>query len=176
MVSTNWYVIKVVSGQERKLAEHLNQQIEMGRIKNVIRFLCPTEKEFVTVRNKKILREKVIYNGYLYFETSDVLNEDQLKEFDTYPNIISMLGEKKPTLLNKKDVERIIKDDALNKHNDMKQNKYKINETISIIDGPFKGFNGDISNIYENTLEVQVPIFGRKNTITVETDHVKKIE
>lgn len=175
-MNNKWYVLKVVSGKERKMVEYFNQQIEMGKIKNINRFICPTEKELVNKKNKQILRERVLYNGYLYFETNHILNEDELKQFDNYPNIISMLGEKKPTLLKSSDVNRIIKDDVLEDHNDKKQNKYKLGQTIQIIDGPFKGFTGDISNIYENSLEVQVPIFGRKNAVTIETAHIKRIE
>jgi hypothetical protein len=50
----------------------------MSRITNVIRFICPTEKELIIVKNKKVLREKVLYGGYLYFEAPKKLEEDEL--------------------------------------------------------------------------------------------------
>ena len=67
-MSTNWYIVKVMPGKERSLTEQFNKEISIGKIKNINRFVCPTEKNLVIVKNKKVLREKVIYSGYLYFE------------------------------------------------------------------------------------------------------------
>ncbi|WP_283101714.1 transcription termination/antitermination NusG family protein, partial [Escherichia coli] len=90
-MNTSWYVVKVMPGKERQLNEQFNQQISLGRIKNISRFICPTEKEFVIVKNKKVLREKVIYSGYLYFESPKKLVEDELKEIALIPNIMGMM-------------------------------------------------------------------------------------
>ena len=73
----SWYVVKVLPGKERSLSEQFNKEIELGRIKNISRFVCPTEKEFVALKNKKVLREKVLYSGYLYFESIKNLENDQ---------------------------------------------------------------------------------------------------
>jgi transcription antitermination factor NusG len=70
---SKWYVIKVTPGKERQLNEQFNTQIGLGKIGFIDRFVCPMEKEFVVVRKKKVLREKVIYNGYLYFESQNQL-------------------------------------------------------------------------------------------------------
>ena len=55
-MNTNWYVVKVLPGKERSLTEQFNKEIELGRINDIIRFVCPTEKEFVNVKNKMVLR------------------------------------------------------------------------------------------------------------------------
>ena len=60
-MDTNWYVVKVMPGKERSLTEQFNKEIGLGKIKNILRFICPTEKELVTVKNKKVTREKVLY-------------------------------------------------------------------------------------------------------------------
>ena len=57
-MNTNWYLVKVLPGKERQLTEEFNKQIEYGDIKSVSRFVCPTEKHMVVVRNKKMMREK----------------------------------------------------------------------------------------------------------------------
>ena len=64
---SKWYVIKVMPGKERQLSEQFNTQIGLGKIGFIDRFVCPMEKEFVVLRKKKVSREKIIYNGYLYF-------------------------------------------------------------------------------------------------------------
>lgn len=173
-MNNHWYILKVVSGQERKLSEQLNQQIGIGKIKNVIRFVCPIENEMVTTKKKKILRQKVIYNGYLYFETNHVLNEDELKEFDNYPSIISMFGEKKPILMKSYDVNRILKDEILEEHNDKKVNKFNIGESVLIVDGVFKGFYGEVHVLNEMNVELFVSIFGKKTPVVLTYNQFKK--
>jgi transcription antitermination factor NusG len=51
IMETNWYVVKVLPGKERSLTEQFNKDISLGRIKNIARFVCPTEKEFVAVKD-----------------------------------------------------------------------------------------------------------------------------
>lgn len=52
-METNWYVVKVIPGKERSLAEQFNREIKLNRISNIERFVCPTEKEFVVVKKKR---------------------------------------------------------------------------------------------------------------------------
>ncbi len=158
-MSTSWYVVKVLPGKERQLTEQFNQQISIGRINNVIRFLCPTEKEFVIVKNKKVLREKVIYSGYLYFESKNKLNEDDLKSIALIPNIMGMMGDKTPILMNAGDVKRILKDESLDEHIETKRLKFAIGESIIVKEGAFNSFEGSISQIQGEKVDVYIFIF-----------------
>ena len=85
-MNTAWYVVKVLPGKERSLTEQFNKDIGLGRINKIVRFVCPTEKEFVVVKNKKVIREKVLYSGYLYFESLKQLENDDLKIISLIPN------------------------------------------------------------------------------------------
>lgn len=171
-----WYVIKVLSGKEKSLTEQLNEQITMGRYSNVLRFLCPIEKEYVSVKDKKILRDKVIYNGYVYFESKNKLNEDELKNFSNIPHVISMFGNKTPLLMTKNDVKKILMDDLLNEHNETKKIMFSIGETILIKDGAFSTFEGSISEINGDKIDVDVMIFGRKTPVTLNMEQIAKIQ
>lgn len=175
-MQTYWYVLKVLSGKENTMTEQLNQQISLGRIKNIIRFICPVEKEYITFNKKKVLRSKVIYNGYIYFESKNKLNEDELKDFSTVPNIISMFGSKIPLLLNKSDVEKILKDEILDEHIEMKKLRYHINELVIVNDGAFKTFEGVISKINEDKVDVDIKIFGRTTTVSLNKEQIEKIK
>jgi transcriptional antiterminator NusG len=168
-------VIKVLPGKERQLAQQFNDQISLGKVKDIIRFLCPTEKEYVVVKNKKILREKIIYTGYLYFETENRLSEDQLKEISTTPNIMAIMGDKKPILMRRDDIEKILKDDKLEEHIETKRTKYDIGEYIIVQEGPFKTFGGTISQLHEDKVDVEILIFGRKTPITLNFEQISKV-
>lgn len=169
-----WYLLKVLPGKERSLNDHFNQQISLGKMNNIKRFICPTEKEFVTVKNKKILREKVIYGGYLYFECENKLNEDQLKEIATTQNVMGILGDKIPVLLREDDVKRIIKDDVLEEHAEKRRQLYSVGDKVVIIEGPFTSFKGTVSKIDQEKVDVEVLIFGRYNNVSLNLQQIKK--
>jgi transcriptional antiterminator NusG len=174
IMETNWYVVKVLPGKERSLAEQFNKDIFSGRIKNIARFVCPTEKEFVAVKNKKVLREKVLYSGYLYFEASGRLTDDELKGIALIPNIMGMMGDKTPVQLRESDIRRILKDDALETHVDAKRLKYQIGEEVKVIDGPFVSFIGNITEMREDKVIVEIKIFGRNNPVSLNVGQIEK--
>jgi len=174
-MNSNWYVVKVLPGKERILTEQFNKDIEIGRIKNIVRFVCPTEKEFVSVKNKKILREKVLYSGYLYFESTNLLGDDQLKEIALIQNIMGMMGERTPVKLRESDIKRILKDDTLEEHIDAKKLKYNSGETVKVIEGPFASFQGTIKEFKGDKIDVEIKIFGRNTPVTLTLNQIEKI-
>jgi transcription termination/antitermination protein NusG len=174
-MENNWYVIKVFPGKERILNEAFNREISLGRIKNITRFVCPTEKEMVTVRKKKVQREKVIYGGYLYFEAESQLNEDQLKEVASLPNVMGMLGDKTPIKMSPTDVRRILKDELLEEHRDAKKLKFVVGEQVKVNDGPFVSFIGHISEVKDDKVRVEIKIFGRNNCVILGQNQIDKV-
>jgi transcriptional antiterminator NusG len=173
-METNWYLVKVLPGKERLLSEEFNKHITLGKMKNVNRFVCPTEKNLVVVKNKKVLREKVLYSGYLYFETNKKLNEDELKTMALLPNIMGMGGSRMPIILRDSDIRRILKDDALEEHVDAKKLKYMIGEQVTVIEGPFSTFHGVISEINGEKVSIEIKIFGRNTAVELTLNQIAK--
>ncbi len=173
-MSTAWYVVKVLPGKERSLTEQFNKDIGIGRISNIMRFICPTEKEFVVVKNKKVVREKVLYSGYLYFEAPKRLEEDDLKIISLIPNIMGMMGDRMPMLLKETDVRRILKDDTLEEHIESKKLKFDMGESIIVCDGPFKEFSGIIKEVKGDRVDVEIKIFGRNTAVSLTLDQIQK--
>jgi transcriptional antiterminator NusG len=174
-MSTSWYVVKVLPGKERQLTEQYNKEISLGSIKNILRFVCPLEKNLVVVKNKKVIREKVLYSGYLYFETKQKLNDDDLKVIAHQQSIMGLLGDKTPVLLRESDVARILKDEVLDEHIQSKKITLNSGDIVSISDGAFSGFNGVISSVKGDKVDVEVKIFGRGTIVTVGIEHVEKV-
>ncbi len=173
-MENNWYVVKVLPGKERSLTEQFNKEISLGKINNIVRFICPTEKEFVVVKNKKVIREKVLYSGYLYFEAPKRLMEEELKIISTIPNIMGMMGDKMPLLLKETDVRRILKDDTLEEHIESKKLKFVIGESVIVSEGPFKTFEGVISDIKGDKVDVEIKIFGRNTAVSLTLEQIQK--
>jgi len=168
-------VVKVLPGKERTLSEQFNKEIGLGKIKNINRFICPTEKEFVALKNKKVLREKVLYSGYLYFEAVKNLEEDQLKEISLIPNIMGMMGDRMPVKLRESDIRRIIKDELLEQHIDSKKVKFISGEIVKVIEGPFTSFEGTIKELKGDKIDVEIKIFGRNTPVTLTLEQIEKI-
>ena len=174
-MNTAWYVVKVLPGKERSLTEQFNKDIGMNRISNIMRFICPTEKEFVVVKNKKVIREKVLYSGYLYFEAPKQLEEDDLKIISLIKNIMGMMGDRMPMLLKETDVRRILKDDTLEEHIDAKKLKYISGEQVKVNEGPFTSFEGTILEVKGDRVDVEIKIFGRNTAVSLMLSQIEKI-
>jgi len=174
-MESNWYVVKVLPGKERTLTEQFNKEIGLGKIKNISRFVCPTEKEFVVVKKKKVLREKILYSGYLYFESSTILNENELKGISLIQNIMGMMGERIPVKLRESDIKRILKDESLEEHIDSKKLKYISGEIVRVVEGPFTSFEGIISEIKGDRVDIEIKIFGRNTAVSLLINQIEKV-
>lgn len=172
---SKWYVIKVMPGKERQLTEQFNTQITMGKIGFINRFVCPLEKEFVIIKSKKTIREKVIYSGYLYFESDISLTGDQLKTVASNPSVMGMLGDRTPRRMREDDIEKILKDETLEKHKESKLLKFGNGESVVIISGPFSSFNGKITALRSDKVELSVKVFGRETLVEVNIDQISKV-
>jgi len=173
-MESSWYVVKVLPGKERILKEEFNKQISQGKINKIIRFVCPTEKEYKIINNKKVMREKVLYSGYLYFESENNLSKEDLKFISDYSGIMAFMGEKTPIKLRETDVRRVIKDDQLDEHNQNLRCEYIVGDSIKIIDGPFTTFTGIISSISGDKVAVDVRIFGRVTPVELTLRQISK--
>lgn len=169
-----WYVIKVTPGKERQLCEYFNNKISNGELSFILRFVCPSEKELVIVKGKKIYREKVIYGGYLYFESEDSLTDDHLKIISANQHVMTMLGDKKPKRMTNTDVEKIIKDDVLDARIRERTLQYIQGEQVKIDGGPFSGFYATIESIKGNKVVLTLKVFGDNTTVETDLTQISK--
>ena len=67
-----WYVVRVISGQERKIREHVLLEVNRSKWdKIVLNILVPTEKIYTIKAGKKTIKEKTLFPGYVYMEVED---------------------------------------------------------------------------------------------------------
>jgi len=170
-MSSFWYLIKVLPGKERQIEEQFNTEIELGILKGILRFYCPMEKYFKVIKNKRHVREKVVYTGYLYFETDHELDIDELKFYSHLPNIMGILGDKKPVRLRDREIERVLNKKTEDLSTEVEFNK---GEVIKVIDGPFRTFEGEVMSVEGNKVDVDVKVFGRSTKLTLTKDQIEK--
>ena len=177
---TKWYVLRVVSGKEKKAKEYIDKEIKInGWSQSVFQVLCPVEKVYKVVGGKKVLREKILFPGYLMLEAADGrLNDDMLQTIKNVTGVIHFLGKDNPTALRKSEVNKMFgKMDEVSDQGIGFAEPYIMGETVKIIDGPFNDFNGTIEEVNEEKkkLKVVVKIFGRATPVELNYMQVEKI-
>ena len=177
---TKWYVLRVVSGKEKKVKEHLDKEVRLsGWSEAILQVLCPIEKVYKVLNGKKVLREKILFPGYLMIEAVDgKLRDEMIQTIKNVTSVIHFLGKDNPTSLRKSEVNKMFgKMDEVSEQGIGYAEPYIIGETVKIIDGPFNDFNGTIEEVNEEKkkLKVVVKIFGRATPVELNYMQVEKI-
>lgn len=177
---SKWFVLRVVSGKEKKVKEHLDKEIRLsGWAQKITQVLCPVEKVFKVVGGKKVLREKTLFPGYMLLEsTMDRLGDDMIQTITSVSNVMHFLGKENPTALRKSEVNKMFgKMDEVSEQGISYADPFIIGETVRIIDGPFNDFNGAVEEVNDEKkkLKVVVKIFGRATPVELNYMQVEKI-
>jgi transcription termination/antitermination protein NusG len=178
-IKKRWYVVRAVSGKEKKVKEYLELEITRHKLNDFVeQVLIPTEKVFQIRNGKKISKEKSYLPGYVLIEAALVGEVPHV--IKGIPNVIGFLGAEKggePVPMRLTEVNRILGkvDELLETEEEMKI-PFVVGEPVKVIDGPFNNFSGIIDEINEDKkkLKVMVKIFGRKNLLELSYMQVEK--
>jgi len=178
---TRWYVLRVVSGKERKVKEYLDKEISRGGWENVVKqVFLPVEKVYKVQNGKKVMRERNYYPGYVMIEISEGKLSDDLRDTIKHTtSVIHFLGKENPIALRKAEVNKMLgKMDEMAEAGGVSMSEpFIVGETIKIIEGPFNDFNGVIEEVNDEKkkLKVTVKIFGRSTPVELNYMQVEKI-
>ncbi|MEY3630927.1 transcription termination/antitermination protein NusG [Aquirufa sp. HETE-40SA] len=198
MAETKWYVLRAISGQEKKVKTYMeNELARQGLSDSVPQILIPTEKIYEIRKGKKVIREKTLIPGYIIIE-ADLAGEVSHILTST-PSVIGFLQAnneevevtkveggkvkktkiivKKPVPISQSEVNRILgKVDESAAIEEFASVNFIKGETVRVIDGPFATFEGTVEEIHENTkkLSVMVKIFGRNTPLELNYAQVEK--
>ena len=185
-VETKWYVLRVVSGKERKVKEYLDKDIARSGYSEVIKqVFLPMEKVYKVQNGKKVMREKNYFPGYVMLEVLDgKLTDDMIHHISNVSNVMHFLTDGKGSKgniisLRKTEVNKMLgKVDEMSDSGGMTMSEpFIIGETIKIIDGAFNDFNGVIEEVNDEKkkLKVIVKIFGRSTPVELNYMQVEKL-
>jgi transcription termination/antitermination protein NusG len=172
-----WYVVRAISGNEKKVKQYLESEINRLNLKEFIsQVLIPTEKVYQVRNGKKISKERNYLPGYVLVEA--VLVGEIPHIIRNIPGVLGFLGSKdEPVPLRQAEVNRILgKVDELSEQGAELSVPFIIGETVTVTDGPFNSFSGVIEEINEEKkkLKVMVKIFGRKTPLELSFMQVAK--
>jgi transcription termination/antitermination protein NusG len=175
-VSMKWYIVRSQSNKERSVAQRILNEAENGDfIGRVGRVVVPMEKTFFMKAGKKQKREKVMYPGYIFIETSVI---DDLKQYLKGVNgamgfLTSRGGNVLP--LSNSEVNAMLGEWEATKEKEV-DNTFCIGEEVKVIDGPFSTFKGSIEFLDESKqkVTVNVLVFGRVTPLELSTLQIEK--
>src|SRR4051812_19392264 len=173
--SKRWYAIHTYSGYEEKVAESIRQRADSLDMKDkIFEVLVPKEKMIEIKNGKRRVVEKRIFQGYVLVQMK--LSEDAWYIVRNTPSVTGFVGSgTEPTPVSGDEMEKIMK--RMGRAEPKHKIDFKEGEVVSITDGPFKGFDGSISEIdsQKGKLKVLVNMFGRETPVELDSLQVKRV-
>ena len=182
MIEHKWYVIRVLSGQEKKVKTYLESEVEREKLADYIpQVLIPSEKVYEMRNGKKRVRERNFFPGYVLI-SADLSHGEAAHVINSIPGVIGFLGSgggasKEPVALRQNEVNRILgKVDEIDEMEEKLETPYIVGESVKVMDGPFSGFTGTVQEVFEEKkkLNVMVKIFGRNTPVELNYMQVEK--
>jgi transcription termination/antitermination protein NusG len=172
----NWYVIHTYSGYEDAVAKNLKQRIEsLGMEDKIFNVIVPKEKKIKIKNGKRKTIEEKIYPGYVLVQM--VVDDASWYVVRNTPRVTGFLGAgTTPIPVSQPDM------DDLMRRMDVGEPEFTIDfaigATVKINDGPFKGFEGKVSEIDKERgkIKVLVNMFGRDTPVELDSLQIKKVE
>ncbi len=177
---TKWYVLRVISGKEKKVKEFLDAEIKYSGWDDAItQVFVPMEKVYKVQKGKKVVRERNYYPGYIMLEAyEDKLTGEMIAFINGATNVIHFLGKEHPIALRQSEVNKMLgKADEMADQGITMSEPFIVGESIKIIDGPFNDFNGVIEEVNDEKkkLKVTVKIFGRATPVELNYMQVERV-
>jgi len=171
----HWYAIHTYSGYEEKVAESIRQRADSLDIKDkIFDCLVPKEKQIEIKNGKRKVVEKRIFQGYVLVQMK--MSEDAWYIVRNTPNVTGFVGSgTEPTPVSEEEMDKIMK--RMGVEDPKHKIDFAVGEVVGIVDGPFKGFDGSISEIDEQKgkIKVLVNMFGRETPVELDGLQVKKV-
>lgn len=184
MADLKWYVLRVVSGKEKKIKLYLDTEVEREKLQEYItQVLIPSEKVYEIRNGKKRVRERNFFPGYVLVE-ADLTYGEAGHVVNSVPGVIGFLGEgagtsKVPVALREREINRIMgKVEEVEGNDEQLNDPYIVGENVKVMDGPFSGFTGSVEEVFEEKkkLNVMVKIFGRNTPVELNYMQVEKVD
>lgn len=171
----HWYAIHTYSGYEDNVARNLKQRVgSLGFEDKIYNVLVPKEKKIKIKSGKRETVEEKIYPGYVLVEM--IVDDASWYVVRNTPNVTGFIGAGTvPTPLANAEIETLMKRMGVD------EPKYKIDvavdDRVKITDGPFKDFDGRVSEVdaERGRVKVLVTIFGRETPVELDFLQIKKL-
>lgn len=172
-----WYVVNTYSGHESKVKENLMMRTEsMGMENNIFRVIVPETTEIEIKDGVKKEKTKKMFPGYVLVEM--IMSDEAWYAVRNTPGVTGFIGSSgkgaKPIPLSPQEIDKILASEGLSRidvETDLSEG-----DSVTIIDGPFKGMFGKVQNIDldNQKLNVLIDLFGQETPVEVDIIQISK--
>lgn len=175
----DWYVVHSYAGYEKKVKGNLANRITALNMEDYIFQVEVPEEEVMEIKNgqrKQVKRN--VFPGYVLVRME--LTDESWSCVRNTPGVTGFVGNAHhPSPLTLSEVENILAPRPVKKSDkiDIRMIDFEINESVTVMDGPFATLPATISEIMpeQGKLKVLVSIFGRETPVELSFNQVQKI-
>ena len=175
----DWYVVHSYAGYEKKVKGNLANRIISLNMEDYIFQIEVPEEEVMEIKNgqrKQVKRN--VFPGYVLVRMD--LTDESWSCVRNTPGVTGFVGNAHhPSPLTLPEVENILAPRPVKKSDkiDIRMMDFEINESVTVMDGPFATLPATISEIMpeQGKLKVLVSIFGRETPVELSFNQVQKI-
>lgn len=174
-----WYVVNTYSGHESKVKEKLEMKADsMDMTDYIHRVIIPEQIEIEIKDGVEKEKVKKMFPGYILVEM--VMSDEAWFIVRNTPGVTGFIGSSgkgaKPTPLQPYEVDTILRNMGISRFDVDK--KLEIGAKVKIVDGPFNGMFGVITEIDKEShkLELNVDLFGQETSVEVELSQIDLVE
>lgn len=166
-----WYSLRVISGKEKSTKENILYEAEEQNMSKMIEeIFVPFEKVIELKNNKKKVKEKLFFPGYILINMD--LNKQSQYLIENTNGVLSFVGPKggAPVPLREDEIKRIFGEIERKDGREIIEVSFLKGDAVKIISGPFVDFNGVVEEINEDKQKVKVvvSIFGRPTPVELD--------
>jgi transcriptional antiterminator NusG len=176
-MSSNWYVIHTLTGQEEKVKASIESKMQDDALKDkIFQVLIPTEQVSEVKDGKKRISLRKFFPGYVLVEMS--MDDEAWYVVRNIPGVTGFIGTKtKPVPLLESEVNHIIKQTEERKEKPTPKVVFEKGDSVKIIEGPFINFSGTVEEVNpdKGRVKVMVSIFGRATPVELEYWQVERL-
>ncbi len=175
----DWYVVHSYAGYEKKVKGNLANRITSLNMEDYIFQVEVPEEEVMEIKNgqrKQVKRN--VFPGYVLVRMD--LTDESWSCVRNTPGVTGFVGNAHhPSPLTLTEVENILAPRPVKKSDkiDIRMVDFEINESVTVMDGPFATLPATISEIMpeQGKLKVLVSIFGRETPVELSFHQVQKL-
>jgi transcriptional antiterminator NusG len=167
-----WYVVKVQSGREETIRDAIERRVKIEGLQDCFgQILIPTEKVTEMRNNKRVVKEKKLFPGYVMVHLE--FNDRMLYLFRETSGVGDFVGgglNKPPQPMANYEVERMLGKQGQLIDKPVEKSKFDKGDRVQVKDGTFAGMEGEVKEVLEGkgALRVELTIFGRPVPVELE--------
>lgn len=173
---SQWFAVHTYAGYEDAVARYLKQRVDSLEMNDkIFKIIVPKERSIKIRSGKRVTIEEKIYPGYVLVQM--VMEPDSWYVVRNTPRVTGFVGSDStnPTPLSFEEVESLMA--RMGDTEPKVRFDIKIGETVRIIDGPFKDYDGKVAEVDEGRgrVKVMIPVFGRDTAVELDSLQIKKL-